>query len=438
MKKRLWKRIICCATILTMVIGTTTGCASKDSNKDSNGVITLTIMDWESETMNTAMQDAFDNVFSKEHPNIKVKILPAPQGDYGLKVNQMISAKKAPDIFQAGHDMALSLSKKGMVTDFSEKANADTEFTQGFYPGTYELWKDGDKTIGFPSLLNVYGIFYNIDKLKEARLEIPQNGWTFDDLYQYADTLKDTANGKFGLYNFESNPFKVSLVSVSNGGQPFVDDIQNPTTITCDDKFIEATTQLRENIAKGAVAPPTYEAQNIQSSFTDGSIPMIQYGQWLIDDLIRNAPETLNWGYVANPVGTTGKQCATFDAVGWCSPTGLDHADEVWELMKFMSSDIYKTVIPVTPVAACANEDAAQEFFDKVTEDGHPEAAEAVKTMINAETRVEVRYLTTWGGDAGKIWDATWNDILESKNGKDVDAIPDMVNKVNELIKSQR
>ncbi|MFR6591002.1 MAG: hypothetical protein ACLURV_13900 [Gallintestinimicrobium sp.] len=32
------------------------------------------MVDWESDEMNAAMQDAFDNVFSVEHPNIKVEM----------------------------------------------------------------------------------------------------------------------------------------------------------------------------------------------------------------------------------------------------------------------------------------------------------------------------------------------------------------------------
>ena len=49
--------------------------STADTSADSGEVVTLRVVDWESDEMNAAMQDAFDNVFSVEHPNIKVEIV---------------------------------------------------------------------------------------------------------------------------------------------------------------------------------------------------------------------------------------------------------------------------------------------------------------------------------------------------------------------------
>jgi ABC-type glycerol-3-phosphate transport system substrate-binding protein len=453
MKKNVVKRLLAVAMVAAMAVSSLAGCSNKsDSDKEtttktneandnkgaaddsqSGEVVTLKIVDWESEAMNTAMQDAFDNVFSVEHPNIKVEIMPAPVGDYGLNINGMITAGEAPDIFQAGHDMALSLSAKGMLTDWSTYADADTEFTSGFYEGTYDLWKNDGKTIGFPSLINTYGIFYNKDILAAAGLEEPKTGWTYDDLFTYANTLKKPEEGKYGLYNFDTSCFNVSLIGVSNGGTPFVDNISNPTKVTVDDQFKAAAQKVTDAIAAGAIPGTTYDGSNSQSLFESGEIGMLYFGQWELDNLIRNVPD-LNWGYVANPVGTTGEQAAIFDAVGWCSPKGVEHEKEVWELMKFMSSYVYETVLPVTPVASCAYEEPSQVYFDVLTEKGHAEASEAVKTMMSAKKRVAVRFLTTWAGDAGKVWNEDYSEILDGKNGKTVDMLPEMAERINQVI----
>ena len=46
-------------------------------------VITLYVTDWESDTMNADIQKACDEIFSVEHPNIKVVVLSGSYSDYG-------------------------------------------------------------------------------------------------------------------------------------------------------------------------------------------------------------------------------------------------------------------------------------------------------------------------------------------------------------------
>ncbi|MCI9438186.1 MAG: hypothetical protein HFH85_13615 [Lachnospiraceae bacterium] len=40
----------------------------------------------------------------------------------------------------------------------------------------------------------------------------------------------------------------------------------------------------------------------------------------------------------------------TYDTVGWVSPRDLAHPEETWELIKFMSGEMYESVLKVTPV----------------------------------------------------------------------------------------
>lgn len=411
-----------------------TGAKTEASGDASSGEqVTLSVVTWESDECNAAMQEAFDNVFSKEHPNIKVKVVDGSYSDYGSEIRSMIIAGEAPDVFQAGNDMAISYAQDGLTTDWTKYAEEDADFMNAFYSGSTDLWKLNDKVVGFPSLVNVYGVFYNKDILKQAGLEEPKTGWTWEDLFNYAEKLKDPANSKYGIYNLTLDAFHASLISQSNGGASYLDDIANPTKITVDDKFKETVGQLAGYIADGTLPKTSYDTGDVLSMFENGEIGMLYYGQWEVDNLIRNKPD-LNWGYVANPVGSTGKQCTIFDPVGWCSPSGLAHEKETWELIKFMSSDMYKTVLKVTPVAASANVDASQTFFDVLTEKGHQDAADAVKTMMSSETKCGVRFLPSWSGDAGKVWNETYNNILDGVDGYTVDKLTELTDSINTLI----
>ena len=94
--------------------------STADTSADSGEVITLRVVDWESDEMNAAMQDAFDNVFSVEHPNIKVEIVEGSYSDYNQQMNAMITAGEAPDVFQLGYDQGCSFYKKNLLTDWTD------------------------------------------------------------------------------------------------------------------------------------------------------------------------------------------------------------------------------------------------------------------------------------------------------------------------------
>ena len=55
-------------------------------------------------------------------------------------------------------------------------------------------WKTADGQMGgLPSLMNTYGVWYNIDAFKAAGVPEPKAGWTWDDMYAAADKLATRA-----------------------------------------------------------------------------------------------------------------------------------------------------------------------------------------------------------------------------------------------------
>jgi len=426
----------------TVMFASLVGCGStkKDGNETGKDggtkKIELSFMDWEGTEMNAKMMEAMKD-FEKENPGVTVKQIPSPATDYGTKLNQMIAAKSAPDVFQAGHDMALQMSTKGTAYDFSKYADKDKEFTGGFYPGVYEQWVQKNKVVGLPGLLNCYGIFYNKDILKKANIVEPKEGWTWKELFDDAQKLSGTVNGvkTYGLYNMVLDPFRVSVLSVANGGQPFADQIQSPTKIVADSQFKAAVQTLQGYIKSGAIAPPTYKNDNMSAAFMQGKIPMMEYGQWGADDLIRNAPKNLNWGFVTTPKGDS-KQAVVFDSVGWASPSSIKNPDAVWKLIKFMDTKMYEKVLPATPVAPTAYVASSQSYYDKLKSAGHQDISSALDYMLKTPTKLAVRFNTTWSGDANKFMGADWNNVLESKSN--ISSVDKMVDGINNVIKSNK
>lgn len=399
---------------------------------ENSAPVTLKIVNWESDEMNAAMKEAFEKDFAKDHPNIKVEAVKGSYSDWGQEMQTMITAGQAPDVFQGGYDMAASFYQKKLLTDWTDQFNADTEFANSFYAGTMSGWQMDGKTFGFPSLVNVYGVFYNKDLLAKAGVEEPKSDWTWEDLWGMAKKLADPAGKKFGLYGFDSSTFGLANISVANGGTSYMDSIIETKKVTLDDELLKQMDNIKDLIKAGVLPSKTYDASNQQSMFEAGSIPLMYYGQWEIDTLVRNCPD-LKWGYVPTPKGSKDR-VTTYDTVGWMSPKNLKNPDETWELIKFMSSDMYKTVLKKTPVAPCANKNSASTFYDTVKEANHPDAAEAVKTMMETEKKNGVRFAADWSGDVGKLWDPLYNNYLDGKGNVTKEQLQEAVKKINDTI----
>ncbi|MBM7565131.1 ABC transporter substrate-binding protein [Paenibacillus sacheonensis] len=391
----------------------------------------VTLMTWESQDMNNKIMESMKK-FEQENPGITVKLMPAPLSDYGTKLNGMITAKQAPDIFQLGNDMLVSYQAQNLLYDWTEHASADADFMNGFYPGVMDGWKVDGKNFGLPGLLNTYGIFYNKQLFKDAGLTEPKIGWTYDEFFADMKKLSSKKDGvqQYGFY-FHPDPFTVSLYAASAGGAPFADSLLNPTSATVSPQFVEGVTRYQQAIAEGSMNPATFDLSTIMGPFKDGKVAMTYQGQWIADDLIRNAPD-LQWGFVPMPVVTT--QTEIYDAVGWATPVSTKNPDAVWKVLKYLDSTMYKDVLPQTPVAPSAFQASASSYYDTLKAAGHQDLADGIDHILKSPTTQPVRFLTAWAGKANPFIDTVWNNVLSGKGGEK--ELQSMADKINKTIKA--
>ena len=395
---------------------------------------TVTFMTWESQTMNQMILNSFKD-FEKENPGIKVSLVPSPLKDYGTKLKQMISAKQAPDIFMVGNDWALQYGAQGQLFDWTEHATKESGLLDNYYPGVIENWKVNGKIYGLPGLLNCYGVFYNKRMFREANIPEPKNGWTYKEMLEAARKLSGMKDGvqRYGLYYppyTAFDPFFLSVYAVSAGGTPFADSIVNVTRVEAGPEFKEGVNLIIQGIKDGSIAPPTFNADNLVTMFMQEKIPMMQHGQWNADELIRNAPKNLEWGFVANPIVSS--QSTIYDCVGWASHASIKNPDAVWKVLKYIDTKAYEVVLPQTPVAPPAYVKSAAPYYSKLKETGHEDVAEALDYMLKSPNKQPIRFQQSWAGEAKKFIDADWNKILMGQ--VPVSKIDEIVKNINDVI----
>jgi ABC-type glycerol-3-phosphate transport system substrate-binding protein len=423
---------LACAGLLTA----TAACGGSDSGGKSDGPVTITVMTWESPETNTAIKKALEGF---KDDNIKVELIDTPAGGYGDKLASLTQAKKLPDLFWCGNDTEQQYTSQGLLVDWSKKIDGgDGDFKSDKFVGSaMENWKTADGQMGgLPSLMNTYGIWYNLDAFKAAGLPEPKPGWSWDEMYSAAGKLANKNGAKYGLVadNLTSAdaPFSMSMYSVSAGGAPFTDNVNHPTKAEADDKYVEGVTKLAAAIKSGAVAPPGYDASNVPALFSGGKVPMMVGGQWLAAGFQTDKPK-VKYGFVPFPQVNT--PTTLYDSVGICTPQYTADEDSAYKVLEFFNTKVWDAVLPASPVAPPAYTPAQESYFGALTKAGQNTVVDTVKADLTAEKTVGVRFTTQWASQVGDLTTAMYQPILTGK--KPVSDLQAYVGKINDLIKSQ-
>ncbi|MFK0025458.1 extracellular solute-binding protein [Streptomyces sp. NPDC090798] len=410
-----------------------TSACGGSSGQESGGKTTVTVMTWESNATNKLIDQALAGF---QDPGITVKRIDTPNGNYSDKLSALTQAKKLPDLFWCGNDTEQQYTGQGLLTDWSSKLSGSGDFSTGSFDSTaMKNWKTADGRIGgVPSLMNTYGIWYDIDAFKAAGIQVPAAGWSWDQMYEAAAKLHEKG-AKYGLVADAMTaldaPFSLSLYSQSAGGAPFTDDVHHPTKVTVDATYTEGVSKLVAGIKSGAVAPPGYDISNQQSLFSAGEIPMLWSGQWLAAGFLTDKPK-IKYGFA--PLPRVDKPATLYDAVGICTPSYTKNADATFKVLKYLDSTVWTKVLPDSPVAVPAYTGAQDSYFNALDKAGQTTVASTVKTDLKASSTTGVRFTTQWASQASDLVTAYWPDILQGK--KPLSDLQTMADKINELIKS--
>ncbi len=421
--------LLCCGAL---ALG---ACGSDESPSDSSGPTTITVMTWESAETNAAIDKA---LASFANPGIKVSRIDAPSGNYGDQLASLTQAKKLPDLFWCGNDTEQQYTSQGLLVDWSKRlAEGPADFNESaFVPVSVQNWKTADgKMGGLPSLMNTYGVWYNADAFKAAGLAEPKAGWTWDDMFTAAKTLANKNGAKYGLLadglTEKDGPFAMSAYAVSAGGAPFTDSVNQPTKVTIDPKYAEGVAKLADGVKSGAIAPPGYDASSAQSLFAGGKVPMVWGGQWLAAGFLTDKP-SIDYGFAPMPQVDT--PTTVYDAVGICTPSYTKNQDAAYEVLRYLNTTVMGEVLKTSPVAAPAYIKGQETYFSALNAGKLTSVVDAVKTGLQTEQTVGVRFTTAYSGQVNDVVTANWPGIL--KGEKPVSELSTMADQINKIITS--
>jgi multiple sugar transport system substrate-binding protein len=421
---------VACLGIVTAGCGGSSGGATTE-----NGEPVVTVATWQDALTNGNIAQALKPLEEKDH--IIVNISEMPLSDYSTKLDTLSTAKKLPDLFWIGDNNEALWGSEHVLfnwTSYAENTKTATFNLANFAPSAISAWKVNGQLDGLPSLMNTYGIFYNLNDFQKAGLAAPTTDWTYQTVYNDAAKLTSTFH-TYGYWDDGnlSSPFGMGLYSVANGGAPFVNQITNPTTVGASPQFIQGTELFQEAVKKGWVPSPNVNTANVLTDFAAGKIPMMGGGQWLAATLLQDHPN-FKWGFAPDPSLYSGT--AYYDAVGIGSPSYLPNPSATWKVLQYLDTTGLGEAMAKEPDAPTAYVPAASAYLQALDAGGQANTAATVEAELKAAKKVPITFISPWQTQANNVVTADWNKILSSGTGSSAGAINSMLSSLRTAMQS--
>ena len=324
-----------------------------------DGPVTVKVSDWSS----ADRQEYWDQVikaFNDDHPCIVAETTKL-QEDRAVRLNE-ISAGTAPDLIGFDSSDLPRVYLMGALMDLTDVMAKDKfDPTKEFYESVYKTGFVEGKPVAIAKDYSTSAFYVNVGLFEKAGLEVPKEGWTYDDYLSLAQQLTIDKNGnnatspdfdpnnvvQWGTSSpqwggdtgwwrgFQSFLYSFGTHTISPDGKTTTGYINSPEAVT-------AWEWYRDLIHKHHVAPTAnYLAASGVSNdklFTQGQLAISGsfWGPWYQD--VFNGTPDLKWTAVPLPTGPGGHWGAIM-WMGWGINGRSEHPDEAWQLLKWLTTD---------------------------------------------------------------------------------------------------
>jgi multiple sugar transport system substrate-binding protein len=284
------KKTIQLMTVAALSAGLLAGCGANDGNSGNNGAaggdgdakVTLDVwgMGEEAKTLPKLAEE-----FTKENPNITVKVQALPWNQGHEKLLTAIASKKGPDVIQMGTSWIPEFAEAGALADLNPYVEQYPELNpDNFYEGAVQAGTFEDKYVSSPWYVETRVLYYRTDLLKEAGYDNAPQTW--EELSDAAKKLAERGDGKYGISIDPKEQSLGFMFARQNGSEWFTQDGQPDFA---NEKFVEAVEYINSFYQNGSA--PKDLGLDIIPAFKEGILPMFISGPWMIKLIQDQAPE---------------------------------------------------------------------------------------------------------------------------------------------------
>jgi multiple sugar transport system substrate-binding protein len=346
--------------VIVSLLVTMAGFAFPRPARAQDETVQLTLGSWDDENGNQRHIAAIAD-FEAQYPNIDVEIQPNPGGDWHTRILTLIASGELPDVYMADSSFIPLYVESGGLENLRPYIEGENGFDpyEIFYPGVYENgFYQGD-----PYVLNkdysTVAIYANKALFDAAGIELPEEGWTYDDLLDIAMQLTLDANGnnaaspdfdpdnivQYGMDHRRDWWRSFQTVFYSFGSHTISEDGTTLDGYFNSPEVIEALEWWQDAVHVHHVAPTTnyLTAQEEQLGstmplFYSGQVAMVfGMGPWFLGQMEEQPG--FEYAILPMPHGPGGHHGAVCWAGFGLAPTS-ENKDEAWLLLRALGTEI--------------------------------------------------------------------------------------------------
>ena len=262
----------------------------------------------------------------------------AERDDLIARLSTSFAGGDPPDLFLMNYRFLGQYESKGVLEPLDPYLEGSIAFDRGdFYPEAMAAFQNDGVQTCMPQNVASLVTYYNRDLFEQAGVELPAEGWTWNEMVAAAGELtRDTdGDGVVDVYGLgvDSEIIRVAPFIWSAGGE-IVDDPLRPTRFTIGSlkaiRPLQAFLDLR-GVADVTPTDEETEAAGFEARFLDGSLGMIMESRKVVPTF-RTITE-FDWDVAPLPVHQRPATILHSDA--YCMTAASDRKAEAWTFLEF-------------------------------------------------------------------------------------------------------
>ncbi len=410
------RRIILNTILSIIATGILAGCAAKleqniEFDSESGEVtpqVNLTFFGFKYEALNVMAIEESLHGFMDQYPEISISYDSLKSAQYFSVLEKRLATGNGDDIFMVDHERMLEFERQGKLADLSDLATLDN-----FSDLARSQMRASGTITYLPTSISAFGMYCNLDFLKEHGKEIPENWEQLEAVCDYFVSqgitpmvanndisLKTVAIGK-SMFPYYQNGDSAAALGCFNRGEADLAEAFRPGFELVEQMLDRGWVDRSEALA-------TAKTKDDLALFAKGNRPFMLTGAWAVPRL-RNLQPEFQFEVRPYPILEDGSVLVinvdTRISVNADSP----HLEEAKRFVEYLtqSDNLWKFVNSQSSFSPLKENRLAQ---DTAIQSIGPYLTNQ-RSVIGSDDNLEI-----------PIWDMTFLAVTEMLKGKDADA----------------
>ncbi len=276
--------------------------------------------------------------FEAEHKNVKVHYYSGiRKEDYSEWFSRQLLRGKEPDVFMVLGEDFNQFAEIGVMKDLELLMAEDSDFhLDNYYSTTLQAGQYAGRQYALPYETVPTLMFVNKSLLNKEGLFVPDNDWTWDDLYQICQRITKDKDGDGILDQFGTYNYGWTEAVYSNGAALF--DENGTESYFNDDKVTEAVRFTRQIAGLNQMQKVT------RDDFDGGKVafmplPFTEYRTYKTYPYKIKKYTKFQWDCITLPAGENGRNTSVINTLLMGISNHTDKEKLAWEFLKLLTYD---------------------------------------------------------------------------------------------------